>query len=249
MTVVDSVQGEKMSAPYRENNLLDGLSRPSTLEKHYQYELARERRLLSGRLGAPGGVVLAVGCGWHPGRHLFPAPDYRLIAVDPNPGCVEAVAASGQADEAFVGHAGRLELAAGSVDVVLYRQVLHHIAFQGPLNPCFEEAACILRPGGALVAIEPGLWHPLGLGLALANRLGVATAIHGTPDDVPLSPAALKAHARAVGLVGELHAVTYGWRRLPPRIQRVLHPLDGIGSRPRAAMFGHTVLLIARKPR
>ena len=97
--------------------------------------------------------------------------------------------------------------------------------------------------------MEPGLWHPVGLSLALANRLGAATVIHGTPDDVPLSPAALKGHARAAGLVPELHAVTYVWRRLPPPIQRVLHPLDELGSRPRAALFGHTLLLIARKAR
>ena len=61
---------------------------------------------------------------------------------------------------------------------------MHHLAHQGPLEPYFEEAARLLRPGGALVAIEPGLWHPVGLGLALANRAGAATAIHGTPDDL-----------------------------------------------------------------
>lgn len=247
MSAVRSRQKE-MSAPYREDNLFDGLSRPSTLEAHYQYLLSREQRLLSCRLGLPGGVVLAIGCGWYPGRHLFPAGDYRLTAVDPNPDCVRWVTETGRADEAFVGHAGRLDIAPGSVDVVLYRQVLHHIAFQGPLDRCFQEAAFVLRPGGALVAIEPGLWHPVGLSLALANRLGVATAIHGTPDDMPLSPSALRSHAHAVGLIAELHAVTYSWRRLPPPIQRALHPLDELGSRPRAALFGHTLLLIARKP-
>jgi len=246
VTSSGAVYGE-MSAPYREDNLLDALSQQSTLEAHYQYLLERERQLLAHRLGLQRGIVLAVGCGWHPGRHLFPAPDYRLIAVDPNPDCVGAVLASGQADEAFAGHAGRLDFAPESVDVVLYRAVLHHIAFQGPLGPCFEEAASMLRPGGALVAMEPGLWHPVGLSLSLANRLGVATAIHGTPDDIPLSPAALKAEARAAGLVPELHAVTYSWRRLPPAMQRLLHSLDAIGSRPRAAGLGHTLLLIARK--
>ena len=56
-----------------------------------------------------------------------------------------------------------------------------------------------LRPGGALVAIEPGLWHPIGLGLALANRAGVASAVHGTPDDIPLSPRRLIGESRAAG--------------------------------------------------
>jgi SAM-dependent methyltransferase len=140
-----------------------------------------------------------------------------------------------------------LELAPASFDVVLYRAVLHHIAFQGPLGPCFAEAARLLRAGGALVALEPGLWHPVGLGLALANRTGVATRLHGTPDDVPLSPQALAAEARRAGLTPELHAVTYTWRRLPRWLQRTLQPLDELGSRRRAAPFGHTLLLIARK--
>ncbi len=135
-----------------------------------------------------------------------------------------------------------------SFDVVLYRLVLHHLVFQGPLAPIFSEAARLLRPGGALVAIEPGLWHPVGLGLALANRTGLARAVHGTPDDIPLSPRRLVAESRAAGLVPELHAVTYTWRRLPPAVQRSLQPLDALGSRPRAAVFGHTLMLIARRP-
>ena len=156
--------------------------------------------------------------------------------------------ANGTADEAFRGDAGELPLAPETFDVVLYRLLLHHIVFHGPLRPCFEEAAELLRPGGALVAIEPGLWHPVGLGLALANRAGLGVAAHGTPDDIPLSPRTLEAEARAVGLEPELHAVTYAWRRLPPPVQRAVRRLDGLGSRRRAAPLGHTLLLIARQP-
>jgi SAM-dependent methyltransferase len=156
---------------------------------------------------------------------------------------------TGRADDAHVGYAGQLELPDSSFDVVLYRLVLHHIAYQGPLAPCFEEAARLLRPGGALVAIEPGLWHPVGLGLSLANHTGLATRVHGTPDDIPLSPGRLTAEARAAGLSPELHAVTYTWRRLPPALQRAIQPLDALGSRPRAARAGHTLMLIARRER
>jgi SAM-dependent methyltransferase len=153
---------------------------------------------------------------------------------------------AGRADQALVGQAGRLDLPDRSFDVVLYRLVLHHLVFQGPLVPCFTEARRLLRPGGALVAIEPGLWHPVGAGLALANRLGLGTLIHGTPDDIPLSPRRLRTEAQATGLSPEIHAVTYTWRRLPARLQAALQPLDSLGSRPRAAPFGHTLMLIAR---
>ncbi|HLH65527.1 MAG TPA: class I SAM-dependent methyltransferase [Solirubrobacteraceae bacterium] len=234
------------SAPYRDDNLLDRLTSPATLEHHYRHQERRERAILARRLALAGGEVLSVGCGWHPGRHLFPAPAFRLTAVDADPACVAAAVELGGADEAIHGHAGRLELDGRAFDVVLYRLVLHHIAHQGPLQPCFEEAARLLAPGGALVAIEPGLWHPVGAALALANAAHVATRLHGTPDDVPLSPRRLIAHARAAGLEAELHAVGFGWRRMAPALQRALAPLDELGSRPRLAPLGHTLMLIAR---
>jgi SAM-dependent methyltransferase len=232
--------------PHEPDNLLDRLSRPSTLEANYRQMMAREAELVQSRLGLSTGDVLSIGAGWHPGRHLFPAPAFRLVAVDADPERVAGLRESGRADRVLHGHAGRLELAANSFDVVLYRLVLHHIAFQGPLAPCWQEAARLLRPGGAMIAIEPGLWHPVGAGLALANRTGVSVRLHGTPDDIPLSPRRLMAEARAAGLEPELHAVTYSWRRLPPGLQRVIQPFDAIGSRSRAAAFGHTLMLIAR---
>jgi SAM-dependent methyltransferase len=252
------------SEPYDADNVLDRLTRPATLQAHYRELEGRERELLERRLGLTGGDVLSVGCGWNPGRHLFPAPAFRLVAVDADAAKVAGVIETRRADEAYVGQAGALRgalaspsgghrpgapaLAEHSFDVVLYRLVLHHIVYQGPLAPCFAEAASLLRPGGALVAIEPGLWHPVGAGLAFANRTGVATAIHGTRDDIPLSPRRLRAEAAAAGLGTELHALTYSWRRLPQRLQRVIGPLDALGSRPRAAFFGHTLVLLARKP-
>jgi SAM-dependent methyltransferase len=249
-TISDAMATQTGCEPYNERNLLDRLSRRSTLEAHYSHMMRRERALVDRRLGIASGEVLSIGAGWHPGRHLFPAPSFRLVAVDSNPDRVQGVLQSDRADDAVVGWAGALDLPDGQFDVVLYRLVLHHIAFQGPLQPCFAEAARLLRPGGALVAIEPGLWHPVGLGLALANRAGAATAVHGTPDDIPLSPRRLVAEARAAGLTPELHAVTYTWRRLPTGLQSALQPLDGaLGSRPRTALFGHTLMLIARRGR
>ena len=235
--------------PHDPDNLLDRLSDESTLEAHYGHLVDREQRLLVAHLGLSSGDVLSVGSGWHPGRHLFPAPAFRLVAVDSDPDRIAGVQGLQRADEAHVGYAGRLAFPPASFDVVLYRLVLHHIAYQGPLEPCFEEAACLLRPGGALVAIEPGLWHPVGLGLALANRTGLASALHGTPDDIPLSPRRLCAQARKVGLEPQLHALTYTWRRFPPALQRALAPLEVLGSRPRAARFGHTLMLIAHRRR
>jgi SAM-dependent methyltransferase len=235
-----------VSEPYRAENLLDRLTTADTLQVHYDQEMRREREILDRSLALTGGDVLSVGCGRHPGRHLFPKPAFRMTGVDLDEGMIATLLADGELDAGRVGRAGELPYPPGSFDVVLYRLVLHHIAYQGALQPVFEEAARLLRPGGALVAVEPGSWHPVGAGLALANRAGLGVLAHGTPDDIPLSPRALVAGARDVGLSTELHALTYGWRRLPASAQRTLHRFDPLGSRPRAAPFGHTLLLIAR---
>ena len=237
-----------MSEPYRADNLLDRVGDAETRQVHYDQEMRRERAILDRRLPLEGGDVLSVGCGRHPGRHLFPRPAFRMTGVDLDEAMVAELRESGELDDGMVARAGELPYEPGSFDVVLYRLVLHHVVYQRPLGPVLEEAARLLRPGGALVAMEPGRWHPVGGGLALANRLGLGPVVHGTPDDIPISPRDLTREARAVGLEPELHAVTFGWRRLPAAAQRALHALDGAGSRPRLAPFGHTLMLIARRP-
>jgi SAM-dependent methyltransferase len=235
-----------VSEPFRADNLLDRVGDAGTRQLHYDQEMRRERALLARRLPLSGGEVLSVGCGRHPGRHLFPKPAFRMTGVDLDEELIASLRDSGELDDGMVGRAGELPFEPSSFDVVLYRLVLHHVVYQGPVGPVFEEAARLLRPGGALVAVEPGLWHPVGAGLALANRAGVGPAVHGTPHDIPQSPRVLVREARAAGLRPELHAVTYGWRRLPPAAQRAFHALDGAGSRPRLAPLGHTLMLIAR---
>jgi len=238
-----------MSETYTPENLLDRLSDPDTLAAQYERGKRRERELLDRHLAIPGGDALSVGCGWHPGRHLLPRPQWRLVAVDIDPERPRHAVATGAADEGLQGAAGRLDmLRSESFDVVLHRLVLHHVAYAGPLEPCLLEARRLLRPGGALVAIEPNLFYPVGAALAVANRAGLGVRVHGTPDDIPLSPRRLAAAARDAGLEPELHAVSFSWRRLPVRAQGVVGALDRFGSAPGARWLGHTFMLIARRP-
>ena len=237
-----------MSEIYTPDNVLDRMSDPATLAAQYERGKRRERELLDRHLGLGGGDALSVGCGWHPGRHLLPKPAWRLVATDIDPDRARHAVQSGEADEGMAGAAGRLdELPDASFDVVLYRLVLHHVAYGGPLQPVLAEARRLLRPGGALVAIEPNLLHPVGAGLARANRAGLGIRVHGTPDDIPLSPRRLAAAARAACLIPELHAVSYSWRRLPVRAQRAVGALDRFGSAPGLRWLGHTFMLIARR--
>lgn len=239
-----------MSEAYQPDNLLDRIAPAGpSMQLQYDHMRERERELLDRRLALPGGEVLSVGCGWNPGRHLFPRPAWRMTGVEPDAEKPRVLTEQGILDEGLSGRAGRLRLEERRYDAVLYRLVLHHVAWQGPLAPVFAEAARALRPGGALVAIEPGAWHPVGVALALANAAGLGTKLHGTPDDVPLSPRRLRHEARAAGLVPELHAVTFTWRRMPAPLQRGLWPVDRVlGSRSRSAVAGHTLMLIARRP-
>ena len=230
------------------DNLLDRISDPDTLELHYAQVKRRERELLGRLLPLTGGDVLSVGAGWDVGRHLFPAPAWRLTVADADLNVINHATETGQADEAVVARAGELPFEPSSFDVVLYRLVLHHVAFTQPLGPVISEAARLLRPGGALVALEPGLFHPVGLALALANRAGVAKRIHGTVDDLPLSPVKLRSYAREAGLEPQIHAVTFAWRRLPRVVQRAIYALDGLGSVPLLRDTGHHLLFFARKP-
>src|SRR3954452_6212399 len=143
-----------MSEIYTEDNLLDRVSDPGTLARQYEREMRRERQLVDRRLGMSGGDVLSVGAGWHPGRHLFPKPGWRLVAVDPDPNRPKVAVERGEADDGFPGGGGELERpAGGSFDLFLSRLVLHPVVFQQPLAPVFAEAARLLRPGGALVAV------------------------------------------------------------------------------------------------
>jgi hypothetical protein len=95
------------------DNLLDRISEPDTLELHYAQVKRRERELLGRLLARSGGEVLSVGAGWDVGRHLFPAPAWRLTAVDLDLNAVNHATETGQADHAVVGAAGALPFESG----------------------------------------------------------------------------------------------------------------------------------------
>ena len=236
------------SEPYDPDNLLDRHSRQETLEHHYALMQRRERELVDRRLGLSAGRVLSVGAGWHPGRHLFPAPAFELVAADADPAKVAGLLQTGRADEAVVGYAGRLGLPPRSFDVVLYRLVLHHIAYKEPLAPCFAEAASLLVPGGALVVIEPGLWHPVGAALAVANRVGLGARRprHAGRCPAVSPPAARRGACRRAATRAARRDLLRGGACHRP-LQRAVGALDRpLGSRTVSARFGHTLMLIAR---
>ena len=97
--------GRVVSEPCHADNLLDRLTQADTLQVHYDQEMRRERQLLDRRLRLEGGDVLSVGCGRHPGRHLFPRPRFRMT-VTRRAAMIADLLAAGELDEGEVGRGG-----------------------------------------------------------------------------------------------------------------------------------------------
>ena len=219
------------AAPRDPDNLLDRLSRPSTMEAHYRHIMRREQQLLgqaprNRRRGrAVGRSRLVSGPPPVPGTRIPSGRGrFKPGARSRRPGDRPSRRSSCRIRRQCLGCRRRRSTSSSTG----WCSTTSHTRDRS--RPASPRRRDLLRPGGAMVAVEPGLWHPVGLGLALANRTSAATAIHGTPDDIPLSPRQLLLDARAVGLVPELHAVTFSWRRLAPSLQRALVPVDALGS-------------------
>ena len=204
-----------MSEPYEPDNLLDRHSRPATLQVHYDQEYRRERELLARRLGRDGGDVLSVGCGWHPGRHLFPRPGWRMTGVDLNPAMLE------YADErASRRRRGGPRGRARPSGRLLRRGALP--ARAAPRRLPGPARAGLRRSGAGCCAPAARSWRwsrGCGTRSARVSRwpTGPGSAHRSTarPTTSRSPRAPWPREARAAGLEPELHAVTFGWRRLP----------------------------------
>jgi SAM-dependent methyltransferase len=245
--------GKQRSQDHDPDNLLDRATpkarriRFSELFREREDALWRESRLLEPRNGEPA-RVLSVGCGLDARRGLeLNMP--HVWGVDSNPDHVAAARARGNVQGVELASASKLPFPDGMFDVVFFRLVLHHVVFQQPLGPVFQEASRVLKPGGHVVMLEPSLWHPVGLLLAASNRLGWSRKIMGSTDDCPLDPLSLKRQLRAQGFSVRVVGVEYGWRRLPVPVQDLLAGLAPLGGVPGLSHLAHTIAVFAAKHR
>ena len=234
------------------NNLLDRITPQGRKDYCREHSIAREQWLLeqypefSDARPEPS-RVLTVGCGAHPDRG-FPKGHFHLTGLDSDPERVKKALADSNASAMHVGSATDLPFEDQSFDVVHFRLVLHHVIFQGPIEPVFREAARVLAPGGLVVLIEPNLFHPVNALLLASIKLKWSRWIAGTVDDIPLSPRVMGRHLRDQGLRTRLHGVEYGWRRLPVPVQKVLGRLEVLGTSSGGAYLSHTFMATGRKP-
>lgn len=144
----------------------------------------------------------------------------------------------------------KLPFASNTFDIVYLRLVLHHLMY--PRNILIEgvrECFRVLKNGGVLTMVEPNSWHPVGALMNLAHRFRADLYIHGTDDDVALSPSMMTKllffHAASVST----YALTYNWRRLPIPVQRIVDKchLTFATISSRWPYLGHSLMMIACK--
>lgn len=107
---------------------------------------------LLGRALRPGEVVLDPGCGtgWQAAGLRRAAPGVAVLGVDLSAGMLDRARRAG-AGPLLQADATRLPLAAGSVDLVVTRGVLHHLP---DVVAALAEWRRVLRPSGAVVVVS-----------------------------------------------------------------------------------------------
>lgn len=242
---------ETSSAP--RNNLLDRLSTKERFAYFYGRFVAREKELVSQKIidVVATGKILNVGCGQSGvERSLFPAAAYPIHGVDINAEELRILQRKHLYDGLYKASITSLPFRNESFDILYLRMVLHHLIYpENILSPGLEECFRVLRSGGMLALVEPNRWHPVGAMMNLAHRLGLDMYLHGTDDDIALSPVHLQRILKRHSTQVYTYAVTYSWRRLPlafqRRIDRAQARLSPILER--LPYFGHSLMMVARK--
>ena len=141
----------------------------------------REDRL---RAIPTGSVVLDIGCGEGATSIELARLGFRVIGIDLSDTRVEIARERARReglDVQFVqGDAERPDLPDESLDLVHCQSILHHLP---DVPTALASYRRVLRPGGQLLVMEPGLLHPL----AWIRRQFFPTAVH-TPDEHPFVP-------------------------------------------------------------
>jgi SAM-dependent methyltransferase len=237
----------------KEDNLLDRFSTSERFDYFARVLHEREMSLVQERVRTvvPRGRVLNVGCGRHgTERGLFPADAYEIYGVDVNEESLRILGTAGTYEGVLGGSITQLPFPAASFEVLYLRLVLHHlISPRNLLAEGLEECFRVLRPGGVLAFVEPNSWHPVGAMMNLAHAVGMDMYVHGTDDDVALSPRMLRKRLSRHSSAVSTHTLTYAWRRMPVTVQAFL---GRVHARARALdervpFFGHTLMMVAVK--
>jgi SAM-dependent methyltransferase len=237
----------------REDNLLDRLSTPDRFDYFANAFFTREQAIVAEKVASvvPRGTVLNVGCGRHGiERDLFPETNYAIYGVDINEESLGILGQRRTYQGLIKGSIASLPVPSATVDVVYLRLVLHHlVAPHNLLGEGLRECFRVLKPGGLLVLVEPNSWHPVGALMNLAHALRLDLYVHGTNDDIALSPRLLRKQLSTFASDISTHVISYAWRRLPVSVQGFCNRVQARAASlsDKVPFFGHTLMMIAIK--
>lgn len=179
----------------------------------------------------PGLRVADLGCGAAPGLRYFAARGVDAVGLDIAPAGLRAARALLPGSRLVCADlAAGLPLRSASLDLVILREVIEHVA-NVPL--LLAECRRVLRPGGRLVLTTPNRWDARRPVYHLTGRIwsGDADPTHVSLFDPPGLRRALAAagFARPRVASGFKPLLRLGGRRLPLRLSIPYPPLVGNG--------------------
>ena len=209
-------------------------------------------RRFSAALGPDTGLqLLDVGCGTGQSRRIYAEHCRSYLGVDLSLGALR-LASARFAGGWLQADAQRLPVADGSLDVVAFSSVLHHVPDR---RTALAEALRVLRPGGRAFAFDPNLLHP-AMALFRHPKSPLYRAEGVSPHERPLLPSALRRDFLAAGFadVRQRSQSALPYRAVAPRGLDALLPvynrLDWLWEKVGLGRyFGSFVLTWARRPR
>jgi SAM-dependent methyltransferase len=186
------------------------------------YEVAKNAlmRVVKSRIPGPRNVLVAP-CGiWRDLPFLKPAwPNAKFVGIDISPKAREA-----SAEETHIGDIRQMPFDSGSFDVAVATLFFHHVADEG-FAEYLKEYARVLRPGGALIAMEQSMFHPLFMLTRPAMRI-VGNITGQVDHEHPISLHRLANNCKAVGFrSADTFVCSFGHNRIPIPLRAILNTL------------------------
>jgi len=175
-------------------------------------------------------LVLTVGCGTGNDLETILPVTKHIVGIDIAASAVRQFrVSSGLAG--YVADCGQMPFLDGSIDAVVVSGLLHHLAGHDGLQPYLREFRRVLRPGGALLVVEPNLLYPVQWILFPVNRVmqKLKPGWRGlVPHERPLGPRFMLREVRRAGFtVTRYTSSTFLHNRLPFALAKLISRIEG----------------------